>query len=335
MMRRYEMTDLGLLYHFLGMAVIQTENCIFINQKKYALTLLKKFGLKQCKPVSTPLVASEKLCKDDGSEPADENKYRQMVGSLLYLIATRTDIMFAASLLARFMHCPTKKHYGTAKRVLRYIQGTIDFGIKYQKGKEAILIGYCDSDWSGSQDDMRSTSGYAFSFGSRVFSWASVKQHSVALSTAEAEYVSASEATTQNTCYSIETPTIPSLLSPDRARLLYAIGNNVPIDLATYIFRAICGAAFPTSMPDSLPFVSLITRCTMASRMPVEPTNKLYSPWSPSDNMWIFVYSFTPSSSAVKHPQTVVSHTPVWPYLPMTLLSTGVIPPSLKQLSTG
>ncbi|KAI5349042.1 hypothetical protein L3X38_001929 [Prunus dulcis] len=197
MMRRYEMTDLGLLYHFLGMAVIQTESCIFINQKKYALTLLDKFGLKQCKPVSTPLVATEKLCKDDGSDPADESEYRKIVGSLLYLTATRPDIMFAASLLARFMHCPTKKHYGMAKRVLRYIQGTIDFGIEYQKGKEAILIGYCDSDWGGSQDDMRSTSGYAFSFGSGVFSWASVKQHSVALSTAEAEYVSASEATTQ------------------------------------------------------------------------------------------------------------------------------------------
>ncbi|KAI5336023.1 hypothetical protein L3X38_026157 [Prunus dulcis] len=92
---------------------------------------------------------------------------------------------------------PTKKHYGTANRVLRYILGTIDFGLEYHKGKEAVLIGYCDSDWSGSQDDMRSTSGYAFSFGNGVFSWASVKQHSVALSTAEAEYVSASEAITQ------------------------------------------------------------------------------------------------------------------------------------------
>ncbi|CAL8175263.1 unnamed protein product [Prunus armeniaca] len=150
MMRRYEMTDLGMLYHFLGMTVIQTETCIFINQKKYALTLLSKFGLKQCKPVSTPLMTSEKLCKDDESEPANENEYRQIVGSLLYLTATRPDIMFAASLLARFMHCPTKKHYGTAKRVL-----------------------------------------------SGVYSWASVKQHNVALSTAEVEYVSASEATTQ------------------------------------------------------------------------------------------------------------------------------------------
>ncbi|CAL8112732.1 unnamed protein product [Prunus armeniaca] len=188
MMRRYEMTDLGLLYHFLGMDVIQTEQSIFISQKKYALTLLSKFGLKSCKLMNTPLVASKKLYKDDGSDPVDENEYRQIMGTLLYLTATRTDIMFVASLLARFMHCPTKKHYGTAKRVLRYIQGTIDFGIEYQKGKEAVLVGYCDSDWSGSQDDMRSTSGYAFFFGSGVFSWASVKQHSVALATAEVEY---------------------------------------------------------------------------------------------------------------------------------------------------
>ncbi|BBG96386.1 transposable element gene [Prunus dulcis] len=105
--------------------------------------------------------------------------------------------MFAASLLARFMHNPTKKHMGTAKRVLRYVQGTINYGIAYDKGKGAVLIGYCDSDWSGSEDDMRSTSGYAFNLGSGAFSWASIKQSSVALSTAEAEYMSAAEATAQ------------------------------------------------------------------------------------------------------------------------------------------
>ncbi|CAL2280291.1 unnamed protein product [Prunus armeniaca] len=113
---------------------------------------------------------NEKLSKEDGSEQADERVYRQIVGSLLYLTATRPDIMFAASLLARFMHEPTRKHMGTAKRVLRYIQGTFDYGIVYEKGKEARLIGYCDSDWSGSEDDMRSTSGYAFNLGSGVFS---------------------------------------------------------------------------------------------------------------------------------------------------------------------
>ncbi|CAL9001633.1 unnamed protein product, partial [Prunus brigantina] len=179
MMRQYEMTDLGLLHHFLGLGVIQAESYIFLHQKKYAKTLLDKFGFKDCKAVATPLAMNEKLSKEDGSEQADEGVYRQIVGSLLYLTATRPDIMFAASLLARFMHGPTRKHMGTAKRVLRYVQGTTDYGIVYEKGKEARLIGYCDSDWAGSEDDMKSTSGYAFNLGSG------------------AEYVSAAEATAQ------------------------------------------------------------------------------------------------------------------------------------------
>ncbi|CAL2254853.1 unnamed protein product [Prunus armeniaca] len=197
MMEHYEMTDLGVLHHFLGMGVIQSKQSIFLHQKKYGQKLVEKFGLKDCKIVATPLAMNEKLSKNDGSEAADEGEYRQIVGSLLYLTATRPDIMFAASLLARFMHNPTKKHMGTVKRVLRYIQGTIDFGIVFEKGKEITLIGYCDSDWAGSEDDMRSTSGYAFTMGSGVFSWASIKQNTVALSTAEAEYISAAEATSQ------------------------------------------------------------------------------------------------------------------------------------------
>ncbi|KAM1503465.1 hypothetical protein ACFX15_027859 [Malus domestica] len=197
MMQHYEMTDLGLLHHFLGMGIVQTKKSIFIHQKKYAMKLLEKFGLQGCKSVVTPLAANERLCKNDGSEAADESEYRKLVGSLLYLTATRPYIMFGTSLLARFMHGPTKKHMGTARRVLRYIQGTMDFGIEYVKGKSAVLIGYCDSDWAGSIDDMKSTSGYAFNLGSGVFSWASVKQNTVALSTAEAEYVSAAEATSQ------------------------------------------------------------------------------------------------------------------------------------------
>ncbi|KAM1032295.1 hypothetical protein ACFX2I_035891 [Malus domestica] len=197
MMIKYEMTDLGLLHHFLGMGIIQTQSSIFIHQRKYAVSLLNKFGLSECKYVSTPLVPSDKLCKDDDSGSANEEQYRRIVGSLLYLTATRPDIMYASSLLARFMHSPTNKHFGTAKRVLRYIKGTLDYGLEYVKGKKAMLIGFCDSDWGGSVDDSKSTSGYAFSFGSGVFSWVSVKQNCVALSTAEAEYISASEATAQ------------------------------------------------------------------------------------------------------------------------------------------
>ncbi|KAI5333503.1 hypothetical protein L3X38_023634 [Prunus dulcis] len=197
MMKHYEMTDLGLLYHFLGMRVVQNDKFIFLHQKKYAMKVIERFGLKGCKSVATPLVANERLCKEDGSEMADESEYRQIVGSLLYLTATRPDIMFASSLLARFMHNPTRKHMGTAKRVLRYVQGTLEYGVEYKKGMAATLIGYCDSDWAGSEDDRRSTSGYVFTLGSGMFSWASIKQNTVALSTAEAEYVSVAEATSQ------------------------------------------------------------------------------------------------------------------------------------------
>ncbi|KAM1956982.1 hypothetical protein ACFX15_002531 [Malus domestica] len=170
MMRIYDMIDLGLLYHFLKMRILQSESGIFINQRKYTVSLLQKFGLKDCKSVSTPLLVNDKLKKDDESEKTYENVYRQLVGSLLYLTATKPYIMFVASLLARFMHGPTKKHLGAAKKVLRYIQDTLDYGIEYEKGEESILICHCDSDWSGDETDMKSTSGYAFSFGSGVFS---------------------------------------------------------------------------------------------------------------------------------------------------------------------
>ncbi|CAL2232480.1 unnamed protein product [Prunus armeniaca] len=150
MMCKYEMSYLGLLHHFLGIGVPQTERSIFIHKRKYVLTLLDKFRLKDCKPVSTPLVATDKLKREDESEPPDESLYRKIVGSLLYLTATRPNIMFSTSLLAR--------------------------------------------DRSGSEEDMKNTSRYAFSFGSGAFSWDSIKQHNVALSTAEAEYVSAAEA---------------------------------------------------------------------------------------------------------------------------------------------
>ncbi|XP_059669236.1 uncharacterized mitochondrial protein AtMg00810-like [Cornus florida] len=130
--------------------------------------------------------------KEDGSKEVDASLYRSLVGSLLYLTSSRPDIMYATSLLSRFMHNPSQIHVGAAKRVLRYIQGTLDFGILYEKNVDAKLFGFCDSDWAECIDDMRSTSGYAFSLGSGIFSWASKKQETVAQSSAKAEYISTS-----------------------------------------------------------------------------------------------------------------------------------------------
>ena len=153
--------------------------------------------MEKAKPVSTPLVMNNKLSKNDGEELIDASVYRSLIGSLLYLSASRPDIMFAASLLSRFMQSPSRVHYGAAKRVLRYIKGTFDHGLWYMKGDINRLQGYADSDWAGCLDDSKSTSGYAFSFGSGAFCWNSKKQDVVAQSSAEAEYISAAAAANQ------------------------------------------------------------------------------------------------------------------------------------------
>ncbi|KAK4397351.1 Retrovirus-related Pol polyprotein from transposon RE2 [Sesamum angolense] len=197
MMKTFEMSDLGLMHFFLGIEINQEKKGIFICQRKYTETLLKKFKMESCKTVTTPLVTGEKYQKEDGSQKVDGSMYRSLIGSLLYLTTIRPDIMFATSLLSRFMQSPSQVHYGAAKRILRYLRGTKDFGIWYKSTNDAKLIGYTDSDWAGSVDDMKSTSGYTFSLGSGIFTWASKKQATVAQSSAEAEYIAAAATSNQ------------------------------------------------------------------------------------------------------------------------------------------
>ena len=169
MMQKYEMSDLGLLNHFLGMEIYQDDGGVFICQEKYVEKILKNFDMSECKPKDTPLVVNEKLVKEDGSSKMDATLYRSLVGKLLYLTATRPDIMFAASLLSRFMHNPSQIHMGVGKRILRYLQGTKDFGIKFEKNANINLHGFCDSDWGGCTNDMKCTSRYIFSLDLGVF----------------------------------------------------------------------------------------------------------------------------------------------------------------------
>lgn len=151
------------------MEIHQCEAGIFISQQKRALKVLKKFHMERSKSVATPLVVNEKLSKNEVDVKADASVYRSLIGSLLYLSATRPNFMFSASLLSRFMHSPSQIHFGVAKRVLRYIRGTFDYGLWFVKKESKELQGYADSDWAGSIDDSKSTSGYAFSFGSGFF----------------------------------------------------------------------------------------------------------------------------------------------------------------------
>lgn len=196
-MQVFEMTDLGLMSYVLGMEIKQDKNMVFICQKKYANEILKKFQMEECKAVSTPMNEKEKFSKEDGADKVDEIYFRSLIGCLMYLTATRPDILFAVSLLSRFMHCASVIHFRAAKRILRYIKGTINFGVKFEKNQRFKLHGFSDSDWGRSIDDMRSTSGYCFSLGSSIFSWCSKKQQIVAQSTAEAEFIAATAATNQ------------------------------------------------------------------------------------------------------------------------------------------
>ena len=132
---------------------------------------------------------NEKFNKEDGAGKVDEGLYRSLIGCLMYLIATRPNIVFVVSLLSRYMHCASKIHFQAEKRILRYVKGTIDFGIRFQHEQKFSLQGYSDSYWDGCVDDMKGTLGYCFSFGYGIFSWCSRNQEIIAQPTVEAKFM--------------------------------------------------------------------------------------------------------------------------------------------------
>jgi len=169
-----------------------------MSQENYVKTVLKKFNMEECKPVSTPMNASEKLLKVELSrEEYQEMKnvpYSQAVGSLMYLaVSTRPDIAYAVSCLSQFNNCPAKCHWSAVKHVMRYLKKTQHFSLKFFKTGQD-LHGYVDSDWGGNVIDRRSYTGYVFLLGGAPISWEARKQKSVALSSTEAEYMAMCEA---------------------------------------------------------------------------------------------------------------------------------------------
>ncbi|KAK8936281.1 hypothetical protein KSP39_PZI013961 [Platanthera zijinensis] len=197
MQKEYEMSDLGEMRYFLGLQIKQSSGRIFLNQEKYIEKILEKYNMTDCNPVTTPMTTGTRLRKEDQAKPVSIEDYRSLVGSLVYLTNTRPDIENAVSILSRFMTQPSSEHLTAAKRVLRYLKGTKNFGLTYKEEEEPALIGYTDSDWGGDADDRRSTSGYIFMLGSNLISWSSRKQKIVALSSAEAEYVAACSAASE------------------------------------------------------------------------------------------------------------------------------------------
>ncbi|KAJ9561157.1 hypothetical protein OSB04_006317 [Centaurea solstitialis] len=191
MKSEYKMSMMGELTFFLGLQIKQSEKGIFINQGKYVHEMLKKFDLTSCTPMKTPIAPPLSLDKDSKGKPVDVTLYRGMIGSLLYLTASRPDIMYSTCLCARYQAEPKESHLTAVKRIFRYLKGTPNMGLWYSKDSGFDLTAYSDSDFAGCKIDRKSTTGGCHLLGGKLVSWTSKKQNSVSTSTAEAEYVAA------------------------------------------------------------------------------------------------------------------------------------------------
>ncbi|GJY45670.1 putative ribonuclease H-like domain-containing protein [Tanacetum coccineum] len=191
MKSRFQMSSMGELTFFLGLQVKQKEDGIFISQDKYVAEILKKFDFANVKTASTPIETQKPLVKDEEASDVDVHLYRSMIGSLMYLTASRPDIMFAVCACSRFQVTPKSSHLSVVKRIFRYLKGKPKLGLWYPRVSSFDLESYSDSDYARANLDRKSTTGGCQFLGRRLISWQCKKQTIVATSTTEAEYVAA------------------------------------------------------------------------------------------------------------------------------------------------
>jgi hypothetical protein len=163
----FALKDLGNLHYFLGIEVKWNKEGITLSQSKYACDILSRVGMTNCKPVTTPLSATEKLSRFYGSPLGvnDSTKYRSIVGALQYLTLTRPDLAFSVNKICQFLHAPTSTHWTAVKRILRYVKFTTEIGLTISRRNSFRISAFSDADWAGSIDDRRSTGGFA------IFLW--------------------------------------------------------------------------------------------------------------------------------------------------------------------
>ena len=193
--KEYEMVDNGEADYFLNLVIKRNrvERTLSISHPKYLQGILKRFRMEECNPVSTPMETGAHFVKRWPDEPVfDKQLYQQAVGCLTYAsVTTRPDISSAIGILSQFMSDPSIQHWRGIKRILRYIKGTLNYGLQFSDSKTQ-LIGFADADWAGDLDTRCSTSGYVFQVGNATVSWSSKRQKTVARSSTEAEYVALS-----------------------------------------------------------------------------------------------------------------------------------------------
>jgi hypothetical protein len=197
--QEFAMKDLGELHHFLGMHVQHCGDGLLLSQEQYMLEILDRAGMAECKPCSTPVDTNPKVSATDGAPVGDASDFRSLAGALQYLTFTRPDIAYAVQQICLHMHDPREPHLAALKRILRYVRGTLQFGLLLRPSSCTDLVVYTDADWAGCPDTRKSTSGYAVFLGDNLISWSSKRQTTVSRSSAEAEYRTVANGVTEAT----------------------------------------------------------------------------------------------------------------------------------------
>ncbi|GJW83223.1 ribonuclease H-like domain-containing protein [Tanacetum coccineum] len=185
--KEFDMTDLGALNYFLSISVVRHPTGLFLSQKKYARHFLKRAHMVNCNPSRTPIDTDSKL-GPNGVPVQDPTLYRSLTGGLQYLTFTRPDLSYAAQQVCLYKHDPREPHFAALKRILRYVQGTLELGLQLYASATTSLVGYTDADWAGCPSTRMSTSGYCVFLGDNLLSGSAKRQHTISRSSAEAEY---------------------------------------------------------------------------------------------------------------------------------------------------
>jgi hypothetical protein len=174
------------MHYFLRLDMWQRPDEIFLSQGKYIVEIMQRFRVMDCNSMATPIVTNPKILSDSSLDLVDTMMYKQLIRYLMYLVNTIPDICFAVNTLSQYMAKPRHVHWITTKHVLRYLHGTVGYGLRYVSYGEVKLQGYTYSEWEGSVVDQKITSGCCLSLRSCMISCLSRKQTLVALSTIEA-----------------------------------------------------------------------------------------------------------------------------------------------------
>ncbi|KAI3824783.1 hypothetical protein L1987_06254 [Smallanthus sonchifolius] len=223
MMKVFDMSDLGLLSYYLGIEVEQRKDGISLKQSGYAKKILNAVGMLDCNPSKWPMEPKLQLTKDENGEAVNPTDYRRLIGSLRYLLHTRPDLGYSTGVLSRFMEKPRISHFKAMKQVLRYVKGTVGYGLKFRRGGDGKLLGYSDSSHGLDVEDRKGTTGMVFYYSNNLVTWASQKQQTVALSSCEAEFMAATAAA----CQSLWLRNLVSDLTGEKAQQVTLLVDNI------------------------------------------------------------------------------------------------------------